>query len=167
METVRCPIQNSKDAAMLLDYLDRRLDAASTVELDRHIAGCRSCQELLASQRAVWNALDMWSVEPVSRDFDRRLYERIGEEERKSVWSRAWRWLTDAAMPHNFKPAMPLAAACMVVVAGFLLQAPPEADLMRGELKSELVEIEQVEQTLGDVEMLRELGVDGDSGTRL
>jgi len=166
MEPVRCPIQNSKNAAMLLDYLDRRLDWSATIEFERHISGCAACQQTLAAQREVWNALDSWSPGPVSEDFDRRLFERIGQEERKPVWTRAWRWLTTAAMPFHFKPAMPLAAACMVIVAGFLLQAPREADL-GAELKTELLEVEQVEQTLGDVEMLRDLGVDDDAGIRL
>lgn len=168
METVRCPIQSGEGAAMLLDYVDRRLDSASTLELDRHIAGCVSCQELVAAQRAVWQALDTWNSEPVSADFNRKLFDRIETERANPLWRRAFAWLTEASLPFQFRPAMPLAAACMMLVAGFLFRAPREADIVRQELKTELTEIEAVENTLDDIEMLRQLGVAvGEDGTKL
>lgn len=37
---------------LLLDYLEGRLPAETRVELDRHLAGCRSCEAYLATYRS-------------------------------------------------------------------------------------------------------------------
>ncbi len=156
-KALRCPIQSGDNAEILLAYVDRKLDPETAAVLDRHVEGCMGCRQLLASQRMVWEALDSWEAESVSTDFNRRLYRRIENEE-----GRWWRRLLEPAFPWSMKPAMPVAAACLVLVAAFLFRTPGgwESGLAG---RQEVVDVEQVELTLEDLEMLRQLGVDLDS----
>src|SRR5262249_27811311 len=112
------------------------------------------CREFRDGQRALWEALDQWEARPISPDFDRRLYRKIEEQEQLAWWSRAFRSLR----PMFVRPTLPLAAtACLVLVAGFLIDGParvnPVADSqIRGE-------VEQVERTLDDLDMLRQFNL--------
>jgi len=156
MSTDPCPIQSRQDASILLDYLDRRLSAEAMAEMDRHAAACASCRQAIQMQRQVWAALDGWEPEPVSAHFNRRLYERIEAENRKPWWNKAAGWLTA-------KPAFPAAALAMAVVAVLLLRMPPAGspESTKAKLDS-VVDIEQVDRTLDEMEMLRQLGVAAD-----
>lgn len=149
---MHCPVQNRENANVLLDYCARRLDPETSAVLERHIAMCPQCREFAVQQQAVWAALDSWEGAPVSMDFDRRLYGCI-ERRENAVW---WRHVFQPFERLSFRPALSLAAACMTVVAVALLQepsainAPPQA-------RADAVEIEQVERTLDDLDMVRQL----------
>ena len=71
-------------------------------------------------------ALDAWEAMPVSTDFDRRLYRRIEEEKARATW---WSRLVRPFRPMFEAPLMsrsvPLAAAaCLLVLAGVILERP-------------------------------------------
>jgi anti-sigma factor RsiW len=156
------------NAELLLDYSAGRLDASQTIRLDRHVEECAHCRELLASQRLVWDALDVYqqATPAVSLDFDRQLYARIASEERESWWVRGWRRLMAAGEPMNWKPAMAGAAACVVLMAGVLvrLDGPfggAAQPVTKAEVKSvsfDKQEIETIERALEDFEMLSAMG---------
>jgi hypothetical protein len=149
-ESVQCPIQARENAELLLAYCTRKLDPDTTALLERHVAACPDCQAFAETQRLVWSALDAWEAMPVSVDFDRRLYRRIQERE-QSAW---WRRPLAGGVWFSWRPALSLAAASVALVAVLLLQnppAPPPQD------RAEAVDIEQVERSLEDVEMLGEL----------
>jgi len=149
-----CPIQNSDNAALLLEYCDRKLDPDTMDRLSRHIGQCPECSQTLAGQRLLWEALDAWEAAPVSLDFNRRLYARIESRQAAGWWSNLFR----PALPGSFRPALPVAAACMAVMAVLLFQAPGEMQL-QPQMSTEAIDLEQVEKTLDDLEMLRQLGV--------
>lgn len=153
---MRCPETDKQE--LLVAYCAGRLGSRETARLEAHLAECEACRLACEAQAAVWEALDGWEVEPLASDFDARLLARIASEEQPG-WRRRWReWLRAVAA----RPAVPALAALFMVVAGFWLLprgAPPEpradAALVR--------EIEIIEATLDDLEMVKELS-GGDRG---
>src|SRR5512144_986434 len=119
---MRCPIETPENAETLLAYCSRKLDPASATVLEQHMQVCPACREFAAGQRTLWEALDSWEAEPVSPDFNQRLYERIEKE---------ISWLDMLMRP--FRPLMfrhvlsLVGTACLVIVAAVMLQRPPEA----------------------------------------
>lgn len=148
---MRCPIESQEDAAVLLDYCARTLDAATAALLERHIEICPACQTFQQEQQAVWRALDDWETSRVSPDFDRRLYRRIEAEAATPWWTRmgSLSWV-------SWKPAVPLAAICLTLVAAAIFDSPAELPSpdTRGQVRVETVQVDQMERTLEDLEML-------------
>lgn len=158
MNTVRCPLQTGDEGAtLLLGYLDRQLDPETTSQLDRHVAQCESCARLVEGHRAVWSALEEYRPVAVSADFDDRVMARIAAEE---PW---WRRLLPAARGlAGWKAAMPVtAAACALLLAVGVWRGPHETPAAPAGSDSAAVaaEAQLVEDTLSDVEMLRQLGL--------
>jgi anti-sigma factor RsiW len=149
---MQCPAQDRAKADILLAYCARTLDPAAKDLLERHMAGCEACRRFADEQRAVWSALDVWTPAPVSENFDARLYARIAAEER-APW---WRQLAESRLSFSWRPALSLAAACLTVVAVFLIQSPG-TPVGGSRPKVELVEVEQAERVLEDLDMLRQL----------
>lgn len=144
-----CPLQGKEGAELLLDYCARTLDPDVKETVDRHLAACPSCRSLMEAQQEVWRALDAWDAPPVPSDFDRRLFRRIHE-----VGAPGWlERLRLQFAPINWRPALPLAAASVILAAGFLLQMPqgPPA----GAARVDTADVEQVERALEDLEMLK------------
>jgi len=159
-----CPIKTQEDTNWLLDYTAGRLRGERAAQFARHVETCGDCAGFVNAQQVVWNALDQWEPEAVSLDFDRRLYRRIEESRPSSGFPGMVRRLFHPLQP-LWRPVVPLAAACLLVVAGVMLHAPQAviapAD---GTARVEKVEPEQVERTLDDMQMLRELAVTPDQG---
>lgn len=157
---MNCPIKSHENADLLLAYCARRLDPEATSLLERHMELCVDCRAFRDGQRAVWSALDQWEAMPVSADFDRRLYRRVREADKASWMGRFF----EPLRPVFLRPVFPLAAACVVVFAGFLLNHPgavavnPGAAPARPEVQSAVVDVQpgEVEKTLDDLEMLHE-----------
>jgi len=137
-----------EDSAILVEYSARKLNAAETARVDEHLKACPDCRGIAEGQRAVWEAMDGWEAAPVSPDFDRRLYQRIEKEVS---------WLERLMRP--FRPlfvrhGLPIAAtACLLLVAGVLLQRPSDAPVSGGKPE---ISAEQAESALQEMEMLRE-----------
>jgi negative regulator of sigma E activity len=108
---------------------------------------------LAAAQRAVWAALDELTPVPVSTNFDSKLYQRIAEEQRLAWWQRVlradWSW----------RPAMPVAAACVVLLVAFLVKNAGPSIALQQPAQPQL-QIEQVERALDDMDMLKQAGVE-------
>jgi anti-sigma factor RsiW len=160
-----------ENAELLLAYCARRLDLETQTVLERHMAACPACREFQQGQQAVWNALDAWEAMPVSDDFDRRLYRRIEEEEaRASWWSRLTRPFRPMFEPPLLSRGVPFAAAaCLLLVAGMILERPGSVvvpDEVTADARMESIQPDQVERTLDDMEMLRQFRVTpaGESG---
>jgi len=152
-----CPIKTQGNTDWLLDYAAGRLRDERNGLLARHMETCGDCAGFVRAQQAVWNALDQWDPEAVSMDFDRRLYRSIEEARPSSGLPRMFRRLFRPLQP-LWRPVVPLAAACLLIVAGVMLHRPQTviapAD---GTARVEKIEPEQVERTLDDMQMLREL----------
>jgi anti-sigma factor RsiW len=154
---MNCPLDIPENAQVLLDYSTRKLDAARTATLERHMEICPACREFAAEQRAMWKALDSWEAPPVSQDFDRRLYRRVEQE---VSW---WDLILRPFRPISFAPLMvrrglPVAAAaCLLVTAGVLIDRPAGSPAPKKDMAQvESVQPEQVEQALDAMEMLSE-----------
>ncbi|MDQ6706974.1 MAG: hypothetical protein M3Z85_13485 [Acidobacteriota bacterium] len=154
-------MENNESADILLAYCARKLDADTAAILERHMAICPECAQLRDGQQTVWNALDSWQAPPVSADFDRRLFERIDAAD--APWyRRGWEYAREAFRPLVWRPAFPLAAAGVLVVAGFLLDHRSATTVSRPsvpEIRVSVTEADQVEKTLEDMEMLRQFDV--------
>jgi anti-sigma factor RsiW len=152
---MNCPIRNEETAELLLAYTARRLDASKTAILEEHMAVCQECAEFRAGQDLVWMALDAWEAPPVAQDFNRRLYQRI-EADAAAPWYKRL-FTTPLAV---WKPALPLAAACLLVVAGFVLDHPVASTQPSAGPSfrvTSVAEAEQVENALDDLQLLRQL----------
>jgi len=152
---MKCPIESQENAELLLSYSARRLDSENTAALEAHMSNCQACREFRDSQTALWAALDQWEARPVSADFDRRLYRKIEEQQQLGWWARIF----GPSRPMFLRPALPLAAtACLLLVAGFIIDTPGMRPAPVAETP-QVREVEQVERTLDDLEMLRQFNL--------
>src|ERR1700752_4831934 len=139
---MRCPIETQENAELLLSYSARRLNQETAAILEEHMELCPACREFRDGQRALWEALDQWDARPVSADFDRRLYRRIEEQEQMGWFARVFGPLR----PMFLRPALPLAAmACLVLVAGFIVDEPGKLLSPPAEVPQVVRDVEQVE----------------------
>ena len=147
---MKCPIESPGGAAILLAYSSNKLEGPSRAQLAPHVESCAACREFVRAQSAVWNALDLWEAEPVSTDFDRRLYRRI---EQQVSW---WDMLIRPFRP-GIRHALPIAAAAgVVIMAGLLLDRPSAVPVANDDRAAqvETLQPDQVEHALAEVEML-------------
>jgi anti-sigma factor RsiW len=145
---MECPTKSGKGPELFIAYAAQTLPPATLAALERHCGECAECREAAEAQRRVWAALDAFEPEYISSSFDRKLYARIAEEDQR----RGIHW--------SPRPAIPVAAACAFVLAGYLFRtpsAPPPPD-PRAAVESR-VDIEQVERALDDIDMLQQMGV--------
>ena len=147
-----CPIED-RHPEILVAYAVGELDREIATALERHLADCAACRLVVAGQAGVWKALDAWEAPPVSPDFDRRLYRRIDEGLRPSWWDR----LTGPLRFMPFRQALPLtASAGLLLIAGVLLHHP--SPVAPAAAQPQVVRAVQVEHTLDDMDLLRQLG---------
>ena len=148
---MNCPMEDRRPA-ILVAYAAGELDRETASALERHLADCAACRPVAAGQAAVWKALDAWEAPSVSPDFDRRLYRRIDEGARLSGWASLTRPFP--RMPR--RPALPRpAVAGLLLMASLLLhRTGPTAPVAS---QHEVVGANQVESTLDDLDLLRQL----------
>jgi len=153
-----CPTKTKKSAEILLDYCARTLTPPQQAEFEKHMQDCADCRLLVEAQRDLWETLERWTpaeaCPDVSPDFDARLYARIAQEDAAPWWKQWWRRMSRPSAGYSFwKPAVPLAAACAVLAVGLVLHAPKPQD-SSPQIHNERVDIEQVEKTLEDLDLL-------------
>ncbi len=163
---MNCPLRRVETTDLLLEYSARRLDAVKAAALERHVEVCGECSAFLAAQTAVWDALDEWEPPPVSMDFNRRLWQRI-DRAAELPWYRGLFKTLGAA---NWKPVFPMAAAVLVIAGAFLLDHRGEMPVTPGAATPgvsgvSIIEADQLEQTLDDIQLLRQLDSVAPSGT--
>ena len=152
-----CLTYSPNGAQTLLDYCSGALEPAAAAEVTRHIESCNECRRLVNGQREVWETLGQWTAPAVSQDFNTRLYARIAEENQDSGWQQWIRRVTRPALPYAlWKPAA-LAAACAVLMVGFLVHEPRVAD-NAVQIESPHVDIEQVANALEELDLLTPSG---------
>ena len=150
-----CPCEGKEGAEILVDYCAGTLDPHRAARFDRHIQACGECRRLVEAQRDIWKTLDRWTPEAVPLDFDARLYARIAQEQAAPQWRQWWRRIFRPALPYAvWKPAVSMAAAGAVLAVGLLVHTPDRPRDSTTRMRTEKVDIEQVEQTLDDLDML-------------
>jgi len=103
----------------LIDYLDRRLDAAQTTEMENHIAECDRCREEIKGFKDILTCLpsDSNPGEYYFNSFLPRLKERI-EMDRPGFLKR-WFGVSSAGL--RLWPAT-VAAVCLLIALAFVLK---------------------------------------------
>jgi hypothetical protein len=149
---MECPLKSGRAAELIVGYPAQTLDPHTAAAFERHLKDCAICRELSSAQQAVWSALDAWAPQPISPDFDRKLFERIAEEERLS-W---WRLVRPAG--RSWRPTISVAAACAALLAAFLLRTPPSIPAPAPPQPK--FQIEQVEHALDEGDMRKKIGAD-------
>lgn len=152
---MNCPTKRNEDAEILLDYCAQTLSPPQTAEFEIHLKQCADCSRLVEAQKEVWGALDAWTPAPVSVNFDARLYARIAEEQAAPTWQNWLRRIFQPPLPYPlWKSAVPLVAACLLLAAGLSVHMPVAPPAPHAQLRADKVDIEQVEQTLEDFDIL-------------
>ena len=155
---MNCPLKTHNSDLLLDDAAGtlarRSLDAATMAALSEHMETCPDCRAFRAGQKMVWDALDLWEPGPVSQDFNRRLWQRIDAAAVAPWYVR----LADSIRMTSWKPMIPLTAAILVIVGGFLLDHPG-TNTKKTTPDVTIIEADQVEQTLDDIQLLRQLDV--------
>lgn len=152
---MNCPLENREHAEILVAYSSRKLDAAKTAMVEEHVADCVECREFVRGQQAVWAALDAWDPEPVSADFNRRLYQRI--ETQVSWWDRLMLPFRQLTAHKNLSLA---AAAGLMLAIGVMLNqtaTPPAQPSRPGSVKvaeMDALQPDQVVKALDEMEAL-------------
>ena len=153
-ESFRCPLQEGEPAETFLAWMDGTLEPQARAALELHAMECESCRMVMDGQRAVWSALDSWEPAAVSQDFNRRLYAAIDAEQAQPWWKRVF----NLALPFPVRPAVPIAASCLLLIGVVLFRAPEPVELENKQAGIiERVDVEQVDRSLDDLNLLREL----------
>jgi hypothetical protein len=108
----------------------------------------------------VWEALDEWKPAPVSLDFNRRLWQRIDAAEAEPWYRR----LAAVLRATSWTPAIPLTAAVLAIAAGFIFDHPANRAVM-APAPSATVNVEQVQQTLDDIQLLHQFDAAANPGS--
>lgn len=119
-----CPMKNSAQPELLVDFVARRLDAARAAAVEDHAADCEACQQFVADQAMLWRELDLFTPAAISPRFDDAVYARLAADDRSPWWVRTWRKIFAAGEPGAWRPALALSAACAVVLTVGLVQLP-------------------------------------------
>ena len=153
---MNCPLLSDQTADVLLDYSAGRLEPSRVVTLETHMQSCDHCVTFRREQADLWAALDTWEPEPVSVSFNRTLWHKIDLAAAGSHSKKPWyRNLADAVRSGAWKPAFPLGAAALVIAAGFLFDHPTRPT-NAGEPAAVILEADQVENTLEELQLLRQ-----------
>jgi anti-sigma factor RsiW len=151
---MECPTKSGEGPELFITYAAGALPPPTEAALERHLMACPECRRVADAQKLVWATLDSWEPQYISTDFDRKLYARIAAEERKPWYHR---------LPHlngSFRPTVAVAAACAIVLTGYLLREPSTESSPEPRAAIEnRVDIEQVERALDDIDMLNAMGV--------
>lgn len=154
---MKCPLSREDTTDVLLDYSAGRLDKSRASLLERHMETCDACAAFRVQQGALWSALDEWEAEPLGMDFNRRMWQKIDLLE-VAPW---YRRLADSLRLGAWKPAIPLAAAVVLVATAFVMDHSGTSSSRSHESGAvspsvSVTEVDQVEKTLDDVQLLKQ-----------
>jgi len=145
---------------LVISYVEGSLDRITERAFERHLDACQRCREMTASQRELWAALDSWTPAEISPDFNQRLYRRLAEDRTPQTW-----WQKFLGADWTWRPAMPLAAACIALIVVFMLREPVPSPIPSVGVQPHGPQIEQVESALQDIEMLNQMGLPTSQGS--
>lgn len=144
----------------VVEYCAGTLDRKAAMEFEQHAAVCADCKHALSEQQRLWTLLDVWDDVPISADFNRRLYKAIEREETLSPLKRYARLITARFTRFSWRPVMPAAALAATLAVALMIGTPrplPYSVAPDSQIKSEKIDVDQVERALDDVEMLQKL----------
>jgi hypothetical protein len=114
------------------------------------------CRAMYEQQQAVWGALDLWEPVEPSAAFDRGVYQKI-ERSTAGSWGLP-AWLVEPGLwLAAVRPSLAAAFAALLFIAGTIVSYQPKrnADALAARQPQAVAsEVEQIDQTLDDIEML-------------
>jgi len=155
---MRCPLENKDNTGILLDYCARKLSPEMTIVFENHMESCADCRSFSEAQRSAWEALDAWEPAPISEDFDKILYRRIEQHENSGWFTKLWH--RTVWQPAFSGSTLSIGTACVTAIVAVMLYLPmnkPAVDLQAPQVKIESSDLEQLENTLEDIEMFKQL----------
>jgi anti-sigma factor RsiW len=162
---MNCPLLSEQTTDVLLAYSAGRLDATRKLKLEKHMESCVRCAAFRVEQTELWAALDLWEPEPVSMGFNRDLWRKIGDAE-AAPW---YRKLAESLRSGVWKPAFPLAAAALVIGAGFMFDHTATVSTTSNGSGVSVVsttEADQVERALDDLQLFEQFDVASSGNSR-
>jgi len=146
-----CPSRRS-DGTLLLDYALGRLAPQQSAMVAEHASECDDCAAALLEYSSVSDALELWEAPPVSAHFNRRLRGRIESAAPAQWYAR----VAEGFRFRSLKTAIPVAAAALVIVAGFLFDHPSGMVSPAVPGRVSAAEADQAERTLDDLQLIRQ-----------
>jgi anti-sigma-K factor RskA len=148
-----CGLKKSLAEELIVGYAARTLDAEAQAEFERHLQSCANCRELAARQCEVWSALEEWHPPAASPEFEQNLANRIRAGKRDGTWARR-------LGISSWRPLIPAAAACAVLLVAFLLKYNSRASAPASGTEPQTRIEQQVEHELDDLDMLKQIGME-------
>ena len=120
-------------------------------ELLAFLESSPDCLEVYQQQQQVWQSLDLWEdVEP-SPGFDRQLIAEIERDTSDLPWF--------AGLTRHWRPSFALGLAALVLVATAITGRQPGLEPEPREIAEDVEYIEEIHETLDDMEMLADFDV--------
>lgn len=150
-----CPLQTD-NTDILLDYCSRSLDPVRRAMFERHMVHCAECREMASAQSEIWMAMDAFEAEPVSADFDQKLYARIDRLEHVPAWDKFWAPVRSYLQGQPaWKPVLSVAAASAALAVVFFVRTDVMAPQPLPAINVQ--EVVEAEKALEDLDMLGQL----------
>ena len=159
METpMSCPANDRRGSERFLSYAAGLMSVPERAAFESHMAGCADCRRIADEQKRVWSALDVLAAPEIPSDFDARLYAKIAAENRRPWWQS----LLHPGFSFRLSAAAPVAAACAALAVMLVMRSPhpapvPVQPAPATATVQQKLDPNQVEQTLDDLDMLRQL----------
>lgn len=148
---MKCLKQSPEGPELLVAFSSRRLDRERTALVEAHTRECAECAALVAAQRSVSDALDVWDAPPVSADFDRKLYARIEQE---VPW---WDFFVRPLRTAFAARWVPVAAAAGLMIAvGLWVGQPGDTPAVPGAPKVEALPPDQAANALQQMQAIED-----------
>ncbi len=120
-------------------------------ELKAFLEGSPECREIYRQQQQVWESLDLWEDVDPSPGFDRSLMAEVERDGADLPWYAPWTW--------HWRPSFAVGLAALVLIAAAITGSRPGLDPKPLEIAEDVEYVEEIHETLDDLEMLADFDV--------
>ena len=158
---MECLSKSEAGCATLVEYAAGRLLGRNAREVASHTNRCTACSAFALEQSKLFDLMDLWEPAPVSMAFNRKLYARIQESSGSSWVSVLERVLNGLVA----RPAFPIAALSILVIAGLYIDRPQVGAVSTRSVSAPIKtspavspnDAEQLDKALDDLQLLHQL----------
>lgn len=145
-----CQFQKER-AAELLEYCGPRTQEKTADLVESHLLLCTECRAWIKEQQSVTALLSEWTVADVGSEFEAAVWAKVNDLPPESLWERWKQWLLFVNPVHVRMAAATLTLLIAVIISGAWWHVAKPVS------HGEKVDIEKVEQTVDDMDLLRTL----------
>jgi len=126
------------------DRLQGTLDERTSLELERHLAGCPACREEIAGLDRMWSLLGEVGEERAGEEMRSRFYAMLAGEEARARGTKSWFGWIEGIWPANPLPqgAMLLATLILGLLLGMRMDGDESSEVRR--LREDVQSMSQV-----------------------